>query len=103
VTLGISKSVSVTVTGVAAPSNLTASTQGKHITLSWTGSGPGVTYNLYRGTAPGQEKPYASGLTSTSANDTNVLAGTTYYYYLTAVGPGGAQSTPSNEASAQAK
>jgi hypothetical protein len=99
-----SATVTVTaLTALTAPSNLTASTQGKRISLSWTGSGPGVTYNLYRATAPGQEQPYASGLTSTSAIDTNALAGTTYYYYVTAVSPAGTESTPTNEASAKAK
>jgi hypothetical protein len=102
---GIAGSASVTVTGVtAAPSNLVASPQGRHITLSWRGSGAGVTYNLYRGTSPGAESPipYATGLSGTTVNDQAVASGTTYYYKLTAVGPGG-ESAPSNEARAKAR
>jgi subtilase family serine protease len=96
-------SASVTVTGLVAPSNLTASAQGKHIGLTWQSSDTGVTYNLYRGTAAGAETLYATGLTSTSANDMSVASGTTYYYYVTAVGQGGIESSPSNEASAKAR
>jgi hypothetical protein len=98
----ISGSASVTVTALVAPSNLVASAQGKHINLSWQGSGSGVTYNLYRGTSSGGESLYATGLTSTSANDMNVSSGVTYYYEVTAV-VGGTESAPSNEASAKAK
>jgi hypothetical protein len=99
----LSNSAAVTVTGLTAPFNLTASPQGRHISLSWQSSDTGATYNLYRGTAPGAETLYATGLTSTSANDMNVNSGVTYYYYVTAVGPGGIESAPSNEASAAAR
>ena len=98
-----SNGASITVTGLSAPSSLTASTQGKHVSLAWTGSGSGVTYNLYRGNTSGGEMLYASGLSSTAANDPNVLAGITYYYYVTALSPAGTESTRSNEASAKAK
>jgi len=100
----VSKSATVTVTGLTPPSNLTATTLGKRIALSWTGSGSGVTYNVYRGTSPGGESatPYATGVTTTNAIDRGVVSGTTYYYRVTAVGPGG-ESAPSNEAHATAK
>jgi titin len=105
-TLGaITGSASITVSGVTAPpSNLVASRQGKHISLSWRGSGSGVTYNIYRGTSPGGESPipYKTGLAGTAAIDAAVLSGTTYYYKVTAVGPSG-ESAPSNEASVKAK
>ena len=93
----------MTVAALTPPTNLTAATQGKHISLSWQGSGSGVTYRLYRGTTSGGESLYASGLTSTSANDMSVSKGVTYYYYVTAVTGGGSESAPSNEASAKAK
>jgi hypothetical protein len=96
-------SATVTVSALTPPTNLSASAQGKHISLVWTGSGSGASYNLYRGTDPGQEKLYASGLTSPSANDMSVSSGVTYYYQVTAVGPGGTESMPSNEASARPK
>jgi hypothetical protein len=100
----VTKSATVTVTGLTAPSGLTANPLGKRIVLSWRGSGSGVTYNVYRGTSPGGESatPYATGVTTTNAVDRGVVSGTTYYYKVTAVGPGG-ESAPSNEAHATAK
>jgi hypothetical protein len=98
-----SGSASVTVTSVtAAPTSLVASPQGKRIRLSWQASGSGITYNLYRGTSPGGEALYATGLTGTTATDATVVSGTTYYYKVTAVGPAG-ESAPSNEAFAKAR
>jgi fibronectin type 3 domain-containing protein len=61
-----------------------------------------VTYNVYRSLSPGTETLYATGVTTTNAIDRGVQTGTTYYYKVTAVGPGG-ESAPSNEASARAK
>jgi hypothetical protein len=97
----VSKSANVTVSGLTPPSNLTASPLGKRILLTWTGSS-GATYNVYRGTSPGGESLYATGVTTTNAIDRGVVSGTTYYYKVTAVGPGG-ESPPSNEARATAK
>lgn len=99
----VSKSATVTVSGLTPPSNLTASASGKQrILLSWTGSGSGVTYNVYRGLSSGTETLYAAGVTTTNATDRGVRSGTTYYYKVTAVGPSG-ESAPSNEARATAK
>jgi hypothetical protein len=98
----VTKSANVTVSGLTPPSNLTASPLGKRIVLSWTGSGSGVTYNVYRSLSPGAEALYATGVTTTSAVDRGVASGTTYYYKVTAVGPSG-ESAPSNEARATAK
>jgi hypothetical protein len=102
---GIQGSASVTVTAPTAPpapTNLTATVRGKKIALSWTGSS-GVTYNLYRGeTGSGSETSYVGGLTGTSYNDSNVVSGHTYWYYVTAVSTGG-ESPASNEASARAR
>jgi outer membrane protein assembly factor BamB len=105
-TIGTIKgAATVTVNSLVAPSNLTASLQGKHVSLSWSGSQAGVTYNLYRGTSPGGElsTPYATGLTGTSFNDMSISSGGTYYYYVTAVSPAGNESPHSNEASATAR
>ncbi len=98
----VSKSANVTVSGLTPPSNLKASPLGKRIVLTWTGSGSGVTYNVYRSLSPGTESLYATGVTTTNAIDRGVASGTTYYYQVTAVGPGG-ESAPSNEARATAK
>jgi titin len=99
-----SATVSVT-TAPAAPANLVASALKGRIVLSWLGSGAGVAYRVYRGTSPGGESatPYATGVTGTSFADTGVVSRTTYYYRVTAVGPGGVESAPSNEAHATAK
>jgi fibronectin type 3 domain-containing protein len=61
------------------------------VALTWTAP-PGasnMTYNVYRGTSAGGEAatPIATGLTTTSFNDTGVSAATTYYYEVTSVDP----------------
>jgi hypothetical protein len=99
---GVTGSAVVTVASTPpprAPTNLVASPVGRHILLTWTGSGTGVTYNVYRGTSAGGESatPYLRGV-----GDSSVGSGTTYYYRVTAVGAGG-ESTQSNEAHAKAK
>ena len=87
---------------ILLPIVLLANTPGKHsIALSWTASTtPGVTYNLYRGTATGvclgTPTPYVTSISSTSFTDTGVTGGTTYFYAVSAVGIGG-ESTCSNE------
>jgi hypothetical protein len=103
---GVSNSATVTVTAASvppAPANLVATANGKRrISLSWGSSGSGVTYTVYRGTSPGAETSYRTGVTGTSFSDTGVSSGGTYYYQVTAVGPGG-ESARSNEAHATAK
>jgi fibronectin type 3 domain-containing protein len=87
---------------LAAPSFAQSS---HSVTLAWTAStsGGAVTgYNAYRGTTKGG--PYTvlntSAIALTGYTDTSgLLEGTTYYYVVTAVGPGG-ESVASNEASA---
>ena len=72
-------------------------------TLSWNASSSTgvVGYNLYRATQSGG--PYtrlgSAPLTGTSYQDTDVTAGTTYYYVVTAVDGRGAESMYSNQAS----
>jgi fibronectin type 3 domain-containing protein len=66
--------------------------------LNWQGSGD--SFNVYRGTVAGGEgtTPYATGITSTSFLDIGGMAGTTYFYKVTAV-LGGIESAPSTESS----
>ena len=61
----------------------------------------GMTFNIYRGTTPGGEGAVAiaTGVAVASFADTGLLNGTTYYYKITAVDPGG-ESARSVEASA---
>jgi hypothetical protein len=83
------------------------------VIVTWTASTTAgvVGYNVYRGTTSGGESttplnssPVASGCTSTTActyTDATVVAGTTYYYTVTAVASNDVtQSADSNEVSA---
>jgi len=75
----------------AAPAGLSAAGGNYQVSLSWTAVTGATGYNLYWGTAPGGEGtyPYRTGLTGTSATDTGVSNGQTYYYTLTAVNASG--------------
>ncbi len=68
------------------------------ITLTWTPSGPQKdwTYTIYRGVGEGTRLPYGT-TTLSNRQDDAVVAGTTYAYYVTATGPSGAESRPSEE------
>ncbi len=91
-----------TSTAPGVPLNLTATAGNGQVSLSWQSSLGAVSYNIYRATASGAEgqTPYRTGVTTASFTDTGVTNGTTYYYQVTAVNSAGAQSSPSNEASA---
>jgi hypothetical protein len=57
------------------------------VALSWSAVPGALSYNVYRGTAPGGEgnTPLASSITQTNYLDTQVSAGIHYYYEVTAV------------------
>jgi hypothetical protein len=76
------------------PGGLTAMWGGGAVTLAWFAPVGAVTYNVYRGTAPGGEVLYQQGVAGTTFVDRNVVAGTTYYYRLTAVNANGARVPP---------
>ncbi|MEO7715266.1 MAG: family 16 glycosylhydrolase [Capsulimonas sp.] len=69
---------------LSPPANVTATGGGGKVTLSWNASPGATTYNVYRGASAGGVSPvvYASGISSTSYTDTNVTAGSPYYYYV---------------------
>ena len=72
-------------------------------TLNWTASTSAVAgYNVYRSNVSGG--PYtkldSALVAATTSTDTNVLAGDTYYYVVTAVESSGAESVYSAEVSA---
>lgn len=71
------------------------------VSLTWIAStSTGVTgYNLYRGTTAGgpYTKITSSPVSTTSYTDSNVQAGTTYYYVATAIASG-TESAYSNQA-----
>jgi hypothetical protein len=89
----------------APPTNVTGSNNqfsGAPV-INWTASASSgvVGYNVYRATTPsGPFILVGSMITTTNFTDPNApgaCGGTTYYYYVTAVGAGNAESTPSNE------
>lgn len=70
------------------------------VTLTWVGSTGAMSYSVYRSTSTGTETKLADAGNNLNFTDQNVVAGQTYYYTVTAIGPGGVESSFSNEASA---
>lgn len=85
----------------AAPTNLQAAAGAGQVSLTWTAVSGATSYSVYRGTSSGTETLLASGVATATYLDTSVVAGTTYYYQVTASNVGG-ESSKSNEASAAA-
>jgi fibronectin type 3 domain-containing protein len=83
----------------AAPASLTALAGNGQVSLSWPVSGGLITYSVKRSTTGGGGYlAIASGVASPNLLDGTVTNGTTYYYVVTAVSPGG-ESANSPEAS----
>ena len=87
----------------AVPGTLLPRVQGRQITLSWAGSAYAQSYNVKRSTASGG--PYTT-LGTVDADslfyvDPGLMAGTTYYYVVSANNSGG-ESADSAEAAATA-
>lgn len=82
------------------PTGLTV-TSTAPITLGWTAASGASSYIVYRGAATGisAKKVLATGVSNTSYADSSAVAGTTYYYQVTAFNADG-QSTPSSDISA---
>ena len=90
-------------TAPAAPTGLTATAGNASVNLAWTASTSSpVTYDVYRSTSSPvsttSSSPIASGLGSTTWQDTGLTNGVTYYYVVTAVGT--SESAASNQVSA---
>jgi DNA/RNA endonuclease G (NUC1) len=84
----------------AVPTGLSATVSNNKVALSWTASFAADSYNVKRSTTSGG--PYtnvATGLTTTSYNDTSVTNGTQYFYVVSAVNTLG-ESANSSEVSA---
>jgi len=86
----------------AAPTNLRAVPGDSQVTLTWNSSGPGVWYWLYQRTVPSgsfvrYQYPVTTGTTFTP---TMLANGTTYEWYVTAIGSDGSESPRSNLAQA---
>ncbi len=83
------------------PTNLLAAATNLQINLQWNPVPGAAGYNLKRGTQNGGPYPTVfGGLSSTNYADANVTNGIDYYYVVSAVGPGGGESTNSLPASA---
>jgi fibronectin type 3 domain-containing protein len=84
-----------------APTGLLASAHADAVNLSWTPAARATSYDVYVGTATGQEAatPIATGITGNSTTVAGLAAGQRYYLTVTAVSPFGV-SPASNEAEA---
>ncbi|MFL5242206.1 MAG: fibronectin type III domain-containing protein [Gemmataceae bacterium] len=84
-----------------APASVSANHGDGQVVVSWSASPGATSYNVFRSTTSGSEgkTPWVFGLTSTSFTDSGLVNGTTYYYEVSAVNPGG-QSPLSSEVSA---
>jgi fibronectin type 3 domain-containing protein len=88
-------------TAPAAPSGLSATGGAKQETISWTPVSGAASYNLYWSTTPGVTTSTGTRIAAVSSPyvQTNLTAGTTYYYVVTAVNSVG-ESAASAQASA---
>ena len=79
--------------GVATPTNVTATGQLHQVALVWddASGGAATNYTIYRSTSSSSYTAIATnnGNAATNYTDTAVTAWTTYYYEVTATGPGG--------------
>lgn len=103
-------SVTVPISPPSAPFNLSATSSGSSIRLTWNPSTPGIYpilgYAVYRGYSPGGEDPepiLTTGAETTSITDSSVSFDKTYYYCVKAYDAQGNYSTPSNEVSISLK
>jgi fibronectin type 3 domain-containing protein len=87
----------------SAPQNLTVTGGAQQVALSWqappSNGSPVTGYDIYRGTASGQESLIASTVQGTTYTDTGLGLSTQYFYTVAAVNSAGIGAM-SNEASA---
>ncbi len=84
----------------AAPSGLEGTSRDSEVALSWQGAAGAETYNVYRSTSSGVDvsaSPLDTGISSSEYTDETAENGTKYYYRVTSVNPGGAESEASGE------
>jgi fibronectin type 3 domain-containing protein len=91
-------SASPTLAAPAAPTGLAATPGNAQVTLSWTASASATNYNVKRAAA--SAGPYTPIGTTTAPmvtyiDSTGLNNGTTYYYVVSATGPGGTSSDTS--------
>ncbi len=96
----VKAATSVEPTAPSAPQNLTATAGVGYVGLSWNAVSGATGYNLYRSTTDGG--PYSlisPNLSGTAFTDSQVTAGTTYFYVVRAINTAGG-SPDSNQAQA---
>ncbi|WP_158543911.1 GDSL-type esterase/lipase family protein [Cohnella sp. OV330] len=97
--IGASSGGSVTPIAPAAPTGLATSVSGGQMVVTWSASSGATGYTLKRGTTAGG--PYNTSVytgASLTYTDTSAVAGTTYYYVVTASNSAG-ESAASSQAS----
>jgi len=95
-----SSEVSATPVGApAAPAGVVATAGDTQVSLAWNSVAGATSYNVKRSTVSGSGYSTIASPTTNSYPDTGLTNGTTYYYVITAVGPGG-ESVNSSEVSA---
>jgi len=82
-----------------APTGLNATAGNAHVLLSWNAVGGATSYNVKRATVTGGPYTTINSPGTNSYDDTTAVNGTTYFYVVSAVGPGG-EGPNSSEASA---
>ena len=88
---------------LSVPLSGTGTAAAHWVALSWTDTATNIAgYNIYRSTTSGgpYTKITSSLVTATSYNDMTVVAGTTYYYVITAVDTNGMESAYSAQVTA---
>ena len=82
-----------------APTILTVTTNYGGVTLTWSTVASAVNYRLKRSTTPGGPYSIVVTLPGTSYGDSNLMAGATYYYVVSALNSYGGESPNSPEVS----
>ena len=85
----------------ATPTGLTTTASSGQIALSWNASSAATSYHVKRSTSSGGPYTQVAAPTTTTYSDTGVIAGTAYYYVVSALNTYG-ESANSAQASATA-
>src|ERR1017187_3178981 len=72
-----------------APLHLVATATYGQVTLTWSAANGATNYNVKRSTSPNSSFATIGSTSTTTFTDTNLLAGSTYYYVVSAVNAGG--------------
>ncbi len=83
----------------AVPTNLVATPGDSMVGLAWSAANGATSYNIKRSAVAGGPYTTVANVTTTSAEDTGLVNGTTYYYVVSAVNAAG-ESANSAEVSA---